>query len=61
MKIRKALKFNLNPTSERRQKMIQTAGSGRLDFNTALVAFKEVLGNKGVYQGYGSLAGGLKA
>ena len=61
MKIRKAFKFKLKPTSEQRQKMAQTAGCVRLVWNKSLGAIKEELDKKEGYKGYCSMAGELKA
>ena len=46
MKIRKAFKFKLKPTSEQPQKMAQTAGCVRFVWNKSLEAIKEEVDKK---------------
>lgn len=61
MKIRKAFKFKLKPTSEQRQKMAQTAGCVRLVWNKSLGEIKEDLEKKEKYKGYCAMVGELKS
>lgn len=61
MKIRKAFKFKLKPTTEQKIKMAQTAGCVRLVWNRSLGAVKEDLEKKAGYKGYCSMAGNMKA
>ena len=60
MKIRKAFKFKLKPSSDHRQKMAQAAGCVRLVWNKSLAAIKESLEQKEGYKGYCAMASDLK-
>lgn len=60
MKIRKAFKFKLKPSSGQRVKLAQTAGCVRLVWNKSLAAVKESLDKKEGYKGYFQMAGEMK-